>query len=81
VCEHGDTVTMRVPVSAGGVEWGERQVDRCVSDLVQALNDAGLYTAGACCGHGRNPGDIPLHDGRWLHITDHPWHPPGSETS
>lgn len=43
-------------------------VDACIADIVQALNDAGIETAGCCCGHGNGDGSIILGDGRVLII-------------
>ena len=45
----------------------EVEVDSCIADIVQALNDAGIDTAGSCCGHGKRPGVIFLY-GRTLYI-------------
>jgi hypothetical protein len=64
---------LRVPVPAelshtGEFHWAEKGIDACIAPLVQALNDAGLYTANCCCGHGKGPGIIALHDGRALII-------------
>jgi len=36
----------------------EIDVDSCIADIVQALNNAGIETAGSCCGHGLRPGRI-----------------------
>lgn len=33
-------------------------VDSCMSDLIKALNKAGVKTLGSCCGHGERPGTI-----------------------
>lgn len=73
MCEHGDTVTMRVPVPAelshsGRNEWKAKPVDRCLAPLVAALNDGALRTVASCCGHGKQPGRIALDDGRELVI-------------
>jgi hypothetical protein len=38
-------------------------VDACIADLVQVLNNAGIETVASCCGHGNRPGDIALKDG------------------
>lgn len=46
--------------------------DPCISELVTALNAAGLKTVASCCGHGGNDASIALEDGRWLVITDEP---------
>lgn len=43
--------------------------DPCIADLVAALNTGGLRTVASCCGHGRQPGNIALADGRELVLT------------
>jgi hypothetical protein len=43
-------------------------VDPCIASLVQALNDAGIKTRASCCGHGKQPGNIALEDGREILI-------------
>lgn len=76
MCKHGDTVTLHVPIpahlSATGKQcWKDKPIDRCISSLVSALNDSWkpeLRTASSCCGHGKGPGEILLHDGRRLVI-------------
>ena len=45
----------------------EVEVDTCIADIVQALNNAGIDTVGSCCGHGKKPGVIHLY-GRSLYI-------------
>ena len=52
----------------GNFHWALKPVDKCIAPIVQALNDAGIYTAGCCCGHGETDGNIILHDGRLLTI-------------
>ncbi len=74
MCEWGRTVMTNVKVPAGlshtGEErWVNKPVDSCIAPLVQALNEAGIHTSGSCCGHGRGPGSILLHDGRELTVT------------
>jgi hypothetical protein len=71
MCKHGDEVILSVPIpanlsSTGEFEWKEKAVDSCIALIVKALNDAGVYTSGCCCGHGENDGNIILHDGRTL---------------
>ena len=45
-------------------------VDKCIADIVIALNNGGIPTRASCCGHGDRkwPGFIWLEDGRhfWL---------------
>jgi hypothetical protein len=74
MCEWGDTVLLVVPIPAscshtGEFRWALKPIDRCIAPLVSALNSAGLYTGGACCGHGKSNGCISMHDGTVLTIT------------
>lgn len=71
MCEWGDDVLLTVPIPAAGshtgeFRWAEKGIDRCLAPYVQALNDAGLFTAGCCCGHGKGAAFIGLHDGTML---------------
>lgn len=78
MCEWGTNVTLRVPVHpddshTGEFRWDDRAIDLCIAPIVQALNDAGILTRGCCCGHGKRAGNIWLHDGRSLIISErHP---------
>jgi len=74
MCEWGDTVILNVPIPAicshtGKFRWADKPVDRCIANIVKALNDAGIYTGGSCCGHKKTDGCISLHDGTVLTIT------------
>ena len=80
MCDHGDTVDLTVTLPPHLSHTGKESivvtpVDRCIAPIVEALNAAaardrlpGMRTAASCCGHGKGPGTIPLHDGRWLVI-------------
>ena len=73
MCKWGDDVILNVPIPSelshtGEFRWAEKGIDRCIAPIVKALNDAGIYTASSCCGHGQNSGEITLHDGRILAI-------------
>lgn len=73
MCEWGTDIVLRVPIHAddshtGEFRWDDKGVDSCIADIVQVLNDAGIYTRGCCCGHGKEDGYIALHDGRELKI-------------
>lgn len=75
MCKWGTEVVLRVPMPAelsytGKFRWDEKGIDACIASLVQCLNDAGIYTANSCCGHGKAPGWIVLHDGRQLLIVE-----------
>jgi hypothetical protein len=54
----------------GKFRWAIKGIDSCIADIVNALNASGVYTANCCCGHGERPGEIILHDGRTLTITE-----------
>ena len=43
-------------------------IDRCIHQIVAALNAGGISTVASCCGHGKMPGRIDLEDGRTLAI-------------
>lgn len=69
MCEHGLSVPLIVPIPAklshsGAARVDVKPVDACIAPIVAALNSAGVLTAGSCCGHGKAPGEILLHDGR-----------------
>lgn len=68
MCEHGQEVICRVPVHpddsyTSEIRWTDKGIDACLADRVKALNAAGKYTRTCCCGHGKEPGSIILHDG------------------
>lgn len=71
MCEWGDTVKVCVPIPAhlsytGTFRWADKPIDRCLAQIVAALNNRGIYTASCCCGHGKIEGSIVLQDGREL---------------
>ena len=73
MCEWNDTVRLSVPIPAnlshtGKFRWDIKEMDACIAPIIQALNDANIYTASCCCGHGKQDGSILLHDGRELII-------------
>lgn len=73
MCEHGDTVDRWVTIPADLCHSGRQEaklkpIDRCISELVGALDDAGILMRGSCCGHGKDDGVIILDDGRSLTI-------------
>lgn len=43
-------------------------IDSCIWDIVKGLNHAGLKTIASCCGHGKQPTNIMLKDGREIFI-------------
>lgn len=75
MCKWGESrrclVTMPARLSCTGKarkKWVG--IDSCISDIVNALNKAGIKTANSCCGHGKRNGEIILHDGRTLVIKE-----------
>lgn len=73
MCEHGDTMELLVPINARDSHTGEarmalKPIDRCIADIVKALNAGGVPTRSCCCGHGSVQGLITLQDGRELVI-------------
>ena len=45
-----------------------RCIDRCIHQIVAALNAGGIGTVASCCGHEEMNGNIILEDGRVLII-------------
>ena len=43
-------------------------VDKCIADIIQALNDGGIKTVASCCGHGKQEGTIYLRNNMKLRI-------------
>lgn len=68
-CGEQACVTVRIPASRSASGETERRtacIDRCLADLVRALQAAGIDTCASCCGHGETCGHIALQDGRDL---------------
>jgi len=75
MCKFGEEVLLLVPIPkelsyTGYFRWDWKGIDKCIAPIVKALNDAGIYTSGCCCGHGKMNGNILLHDGRIITICD-----------
>jgi hypothetical protein len=73
MCQHGNTRPVYVKIPAdlsctGGERWKHAQIDSCIADIVEALQQGGIDMRGSCCGHGKQFGDIQLQDGRVLLI-------------
>jgi hypothetical protein len=73
MCEWGTSTPLEVTIPAylshTGVErQAVKDVDSCIAPIVRALNDAGVITVASCCGHGKQPGNIALADGREIII-------------
>lgn len=77
MCEHGSRTQLEVMVDASVAYEGvslrkSMPIDTCLVPLVKALDGAGIYMLGSCCGHGTRLGEILLADGRALYIQDLP---------
>ena len=73
MCEHGDTLEVRVKIPAdlshsGEERWKDAQIDRCIAPIVRALQEGDIDMRGSCCGHHKGQGSIELADGRSLII-------------
>lgn len=64
-CTEIGTYGCTVPTHAHGKRI---DVDRCVADIVAALNAANIRTVECCCGHGSREGYILIEDGRVIRI-------------
>lgn len=69
MCKWGDTVDLELPCG-GSLVMKRIAIDRCISSIVCALNDAGMRTVSSCCGHGRIPASIILEDDSWIVVMD-----------
>jgi len=70
---HCGTKMLTVKISADMSHTGkerleQKPVDACIADIVNALNLAGIFTDGCCCGHGVGTGSIVLTDGRVIEV-------------
>lgn len=64
-CGGAKTYNNQVSMPLGG---RVRCIDRCIHQIVAALNAGGVTTVACCCGHGEQDGRIDLEDGRVLRI-------------
>lgn len=67
-----ETTTIKVKRTAlNRYEWEEeREVDSCIADLAETLENAGIEIKGSCCYHGDDFGVVVLRDKRMLMICD-----------
>ncbi len=65
-----DAVLLKIKHARPGraTRFIKADIDACIAPIVDALNQAGIYTIGSCCGHGRSSGSIVLADGREMII-------------
>jgi hypothetical protein len=73
MCEWGNTKPLGVRVPAnlshtGKVRLKIVDIDKCIYDIVKALNDAGIFTVASCCGHGKQLGSIILENNREMRV-------------
>lgn len=47
--------------------------DPCLVPLVRALYEHGFPTVASCCGHGKQPANVALADGRQVFVADPEW--------
>jgi ribosomal protein L32E len=69
VCKWGTLKKVKLCKPSGLSKRIEINVDACIADLIQALNNANIETVASCCGHGKGLGIVSLKDGRELHIS------------
>ena len=67
-CKTGFAFSDNKPCSKCGRVPGDSGIDPCLNNIIKALNNGGIKTVASCCGHGRQPGNIMLEDGRELII-------------
>ncbi len=63
MCE--TTIPLVVKTDMG---WRPQAIDKCIAPLVKAMNDGGLVTLSACCGHNKELGHVWLENGSVLVI-------------
>jgi len=66
MCKQGNTVSFTIHNVKG--EPRLIDVDRCIANIVLALNGTGVITVASCCGHGKRPSNIAIADGREIII-------------
>jgi hypothetical protein len=73
MCKWGNNKLCRVNIPSalshtGKPRWEIKGIDSCIANIVNALNQAKIFTDSSCCGHGKEFGHIWLRDGRILVI-------------
>ncbi len=74
MCQYNkDYILVKVLIPAdlshtGRERWDKKPIDKCIANIVVALQKAGINMRSSCCGHGRGDGEILLQDGRVLTI-------------
>jgi hypothetical protein len=77
MCKWGDVVDVEVTIPSSLSHTGQAyqkivEIDRCISGLVEVLNNIGMRTISCCCGHGKHRPCINLQDGRSIVICEAP---------
>ncbi len=70
-----EEVLVKIPAdlsSTGEEKWKLSKIDKCIADIVEALQKYGIDMRGSCCGHGKTNGYILLKDGRILYLKNEP---------
>jgi len=60
---HDWAITVPMPIN-GKVQC----IDRCLADIVAALNAGGIETVASCCGHGEQTARVDFKDGRHIQV-------------
>jgi hypothetical protein len=56
LCKHGTLKTVTITPRPFTVK-----IDECIADEIVWLNKQGVYTAGSCCGHGKDKPTALIH--------------------
>ena len=70
-CRDTKEVAVTVPAGlscTGKDRFAIKPIDKCLADIVEALNNKGIKTNGCCCGHGIGKGSLILNDGRIIEV-------------
>lgn len=67
-CDHGDVVNQEVLAPEN--RRYDVDIDRCLSPIVKALNDAGISTISSCCNHHKTPWGYILLEDRLILISE-----------
>lgn len=69
MCKRDNTKLITVH-HTGDIRYGNVNIDKCIADIVSALNmaDIPIPTESSCCGHDEKVGYVELSDGRILGV-------------
>lgn len=73
MCKQGKIEKVEVIVPFWYSDSGSQEtrivgVDRCIAEIIEALNKGGIATVASCCGHQIKPGRITFRNGRELMV-------------